>query len=106
MQQRARVVVVLRTDNPQPAGSSPLDLAVDNIFIVRLEDRPCDVVTDADNTAVQLTYTVNIPPANGQLRLSGTPTTSFTQADIDASAVSEPRCPCLAACSYQWDACW
>jgi hypothetical protein len=43
---------------------------------------------DADNTAAQLTYTVTSSPAHGTLLLSGTPTSTFTQADLDAGLVS------------------
>ncbi|MEX2140306.1 MAG: cadherin-like domain-containing protein [Pirellulales bacterium] len=44
--------------------------------------------TDPDDTAAQLVYTVTFAPANGTLRLSGSPTTTFTQADINASRVT------------------
>ncbi|MDR4481114.1 MAG: tandem-95 repeat protein [Nitrospira sp.] len=45
------------------------------------------LVTDPDNTPVQLTYTVTIGPTNGQLELTTAPgiaITAFTQADINA----------------------
>jgi VCBS repeat-containing protein len=44
-------------------------------------------VTDVDNVAADLAYTVTVVPGNGQLELTtgpGTAITSFTQADIDA----------------------
>ncbi len=45
-------------------------------------------VTDADNTATQIAYTVTAPPANGTVRLDGSETSSFTQDDIDNNLVS------------------
>lgn len=44
--------------------------------------------TDPDNRADQLTFTVTIAPVHGSVLLSGTPTTTFTQADINAGLVS------------------
>lgn len=47
-------------------------------------------VTDPDNTAAELTYTVTSTPANGRLELISAPgitITSFTQAQIDAGQV-------------------
>lgn len=44
--------------------------------------------TDTDNTASQLTYTVTAGPTRGTLRKSGTATTFFTQADINAGIIT------------------
>lgn len=47
--------------------------------------------SDPDNTPDQIVYTLNVVPANGQLRLSGTNLANgatFTQADIDAGRIS------------------
>ena len=44
--------------------------------------------TDVDNTPAQLTYTITTGPINGTLRRSGTATTSFTQADINAGLIT------------------
>jgi hypothetical protein len=44
--------------------------------------------TDSDDTAAQLVYTITTAPANGTLRLNGSPTTTFTQADINANRVT------------------
>ena len=41
------------------------------------------LVTDTDNTPAQLTFTVEVVPDNGTLKLGGTATGSFTQKDID-----------------------
>jgi VCBS repeat-containing protein len=45
-------------------------------------------VTDPDIPAQTLTYSVTTAPAFGQLLLSGLPTASFTQADIDGGLLS------------------
>ena len=48
-------------------------------------------VTDVDNSAAQLTYTVTALPTHGTLALGGTPLTlggTFTQANIDSGFVS------------------
>ncbi|MGI0487175.1 cadherin-like domain-containing protein [Pantanalinema rosaneae CENA516] len=39
--------------------------------------------SDPDNLASQITYTIATPPSNGTLLLSGTATSSFTQADVN-----------------------
>jgi uncharacterized repeat protein (TIGR01451 family) len=44
--------------------------------------------SDPDNTADQLTFTVTTAPTHGTVLLNGNPTTTFTQADIDAGTVS------------------
>ena len=44
--------------------------------------------TDPDNTADQLTYSISAGPSHGALLLNGLPTTTFTQADINAGNVS------------------
>jgi hypothetical protein len=44
--------------------------------------------TDTNTPAAGLTYTVTQAPVNGILRLNGAPTTTFTQANIDAGAVT------------------
>jgi VCBS repeat-containing protein len=50
---------------------------------------PADLeVTDTDNTAAQIAFTVTAGPANGTVRLNGNATSSFTQDDIDNSRVS------------------
>lgn len=49
-------------------------------------DRPHVLVSDIDNTATQLTYTLGTAPLRGQLRVDGTAITTggtWTQADID-----------------------
>ena len=40
--------------------------------------------TDADNTTAQLVYTITSGPTYGTVKRSGSATTSFTQADINA----------------------
>jgi hypothetical protein len=44
--------------------------------------------TDAESLPEQLTYTVTVAPTSGTLRLSGAPTSTFTQADINAGNVT------------------
>jgi hypothetical protein len=44
--------------------------------------------TDADNTPGQLMYTITSGPTNGTVRVSGSPVSSFTQAQINANSVS------------------
>lgn len=46
------------------------------------------MTSDPDNTPTQLTYTVTTAPTYGTLRLNGSPTTTFTQADINANLVT------------------
>jgi hypothetical protein len=82
-----RVVVTVLSDNDEEvlATNSPLTLAegaTSTISSARLR------TTDADNTPVQLIYTITNGPSNGTVRLSGTATTTFTQADIDAGRVT------------------
>ncbi|NIV48795.1 MAG: hypothetical protein GWN46_19260, partial [Gammaproteobacteria bacterium] len=43
---------------------------------------------DPEQAAANLTYTVTTGPANGQLQLGGVPSTTFTQADINAGLVT------------------
>jgi uncharacterized membrane protein len=64
------------------AGMTVNEGATGGIATVALE------VTDVDNVAADLAYTVTVVPGNGQLELTtgpGTAITSFTQADIDAN---------------------
>jgi len=44
--------------------------------------------TDVDNTAAQLTFLVTTGPAHGTVLLNGAPTTTFTQADVNAGLVA------------------
>jgi hypothetical protein len=44
--------------------------------------------TDTNTDAAQLVYTVTTLPPNGSVRLNGLPTNTFTQADINAAAVT------------------
>jgi len=44
--------------------------------------------TDPDNTAAQLTYTVTTGPSRGALLKSGSPTATFTQADINNGLIA------------------
>ena len=44
--------------------------------------------TDPDHAAAGLTYTVTSAPVNGIIRKSGTPVTTFTQADISANQIT------------------
>jgi hypothetical protein len=44
--------------------------------------------TDPDNTPDQLAFTVTTGPDHGTLFLNGTPTTTFTQADVNAGLVT------------------
>jgi hypothetical protein len=46
------------------------------------------VASDPDNTPAQLSYTITSGPNSGTLRRSGTVTTTFTQADINAGLVT------------------
>ena len=65
-------------------GSTVARGGTDPIIISELQ------ITDVDNTPAQLTYTVTVVPANGQLELTtgpGTAITTFTQAQIDAGQV-------------------
>jgi parallel beta-helix repeat protein len=43
---------------------------------------------DDDNSPGQLTYAITTGPSHGELLLNGNPTSTFTQADIDAGRVS------------------
>jgi hypothetical protein len=43
--------------------------------------------SDVDNTADEVVFTVSAAPVSGALRVSGTPATTFTQADIAAGRV-------------------
>ena len=43
---------------------------------------------DVDNTPAELTYTVTSAPANGQVKLNGSQTATFTQADVNAGLVT------------------
>lgn len=43
---------------------------------------------DVDNTASQLVFTVTAGPSNGTIRLNGSPTTTFTQDDINNNRVT------------------
>jgi hypothetical protein len=45
-------------------------------------------VTDSDNSNAQLTYTVVTGPSDGNLLRNGSPTSSFTQADIDNGLIT------------------
>jgi VCBS repeat-containing protein len=93
-------------------GNEPLPEATFNIVINPINDTPTVVnlqtlaisegqtatvtntilrVTDADNTAEQLRYTLTSAPTSGNLRLNGTNLTlnqTFTQSDIDSGRIS------------------
>ncbi|OQW33699.1 MAG: hypothetical protein A4C66_04015, partial [Nitrospira sp. HN-bin3] len=63
-------------------GSTVAEGGADTINVSEL------AVTDVDNTAAQLTYTIGTGPASGRLELTTAPgvsATSFTQADIAAN---------------------
>ncbi|HKB04920.1 MAG TPA: cadherin-like domain-containing protein, partial [Gemmataceae bacterium] len=44
--------------------------------------------TDVDNTPTQLTFTITTGSTHGAVLLNGTPTTTFTQADVNAGLVA------------------
>jgi hypothetical protein len=46
------------------------------------------VTSDPDNTAAQLTYTITSGPNHGTLLRAGAPSTTFTQADVNAGLVT------------------
>jgi hypothetical protein len=82
-----RVVVTIPSDNDEEvlATNNPLVLnegTTGTITSARLR------TTDVDNTPAQLIYTITTGPTRGTVRLNGTATTTFTQADIDASRVT------------------
>jgi GH24 family phage-related lysozyme (muramidase) len=75
---------------------------VDNTAPIFVNDTPLTVTTggtavitsnllsvsDPDNTDAQLTYSIVTPPSDGILLKDGSPTSSFTQADIDNGQIS------------------
>jgi hypothetical protein len=74
------------TVDPPPTivnnGSTAAEGGTDTITNLELQ------AVDPLEAPADLKYTVTTGPVNGTLQLSGTPTTIFTQADIDASLVT------------------
>jgi Concanavalin A-like lectin/glucanases superfamily/Cadherin-like len=82
-----RVVVTVSSNNQDEvlATNTVLTLAegtTGTITSARLN------TTDADNAAAEILYTITTGPSRGTVRLSGTATTTFTQADINAGRVT------------------
>ena len=69
---------VLTTNSPLTVAEG----ATGSISAARL------TTTDVDNTPAQLVYTITSGPTNGTLKRSGSATTSFTQADINAGLIT------------------
>jgi hypothetical protein len=85
---RQMVNVTLLNDDPLVAANDQLTLAQGSTSLI-----PNSLlrVTDLDNTAAEVTYTLAVAPANGVLKLNGTVlgvNDTFTQADIDADLLT------------------
>ncbi len=83
----ARITVTPVNDPPVLVASGPVDVYAGTAHVFTTTDL---YATDIDNTAAQLTYTIQTLPAHGKLRLNGTPLgvgSTFTQADVNAGLV-------------------
>ncbi|WP_020474269.1 cadherin-like domain-containing protein [Zavarzinella formosa] len=81
------VTVTPTNDAPVVTTNSTLTVAENNTIVIpqaKLEATD----PDGDVTPAQLTYTVTVAPVHGTVLKSGVPTTTFTQADINAGAIS------------------
>jgi VCBS repeat-containing protein len=72
--------IIAVNDNPQLAANN--GLWVDENAAAKI-DHSALWVTDVDNTTEELTFTISGPPLHGSLYREGSPTTSFTQQDIN-----------------------
>jgi VCBS repeat-containing protein len=82
--------VIVSSTNTAPVLATNTGTTVNEGQPVTLSNTSLSV-TDPDNTASQITYTINTPPANGQILLNGTPLAgggTFTQDDIDNGRVT------------------
>jgi hypothetical protein len=81
------VLVYVVTNNVEEvlATNSPLTLAEGATSTI---SSSLLSTTDADNTTAELVYTITSGPSNGTVRLSGSTTATFTQANINAGQVT------------------
>jgi hypothetical protein len=81
------IVITAAADTTPPVfvNDNPLTVLVGGTGIISSSDLS---VTDPDNTASQLTYTVTSGPSDGTLLKNSVATTQFTQADINSGLIT------------------
>lgn len=79
------LTIVAQNDAPVIAANTGMTLARGEIATITSAMLSA---TDSDNTAAQITFTATAGPDNGALRLNGSPTTTFTQDDINNNRVT------------------
>jgi hypothetical protein len=78
--------ITILSNNAAPTVTTNTGLAV-NIGTSATISQSMLETTDPDNTPAQLTYSISSGPTHGALLLSGLPTATFTQADINAGNI-------------------
>ncbi|MEB3831704.1 cadherin domain-containing protein [Phormidium sp. CCY1219] len=84
------VTIALNNLNEPPIAIANSPLSVNRLATVGIGNNLLQV-TDPEQSATQLTYTLVNAPTNGQLKLNGTPlfgNDTFTQADIDSDRLT------------------